>query len=282
MDKNSGPFSRILSAIGIQTGPSKLEQQRAYALQKQQEAMRIAHEDHRARVQALNVSRGALQDGGQFTVAPEQFYNATMLSPSEQDERAARMAEARKMTDEESNGSIAYATPVSHQKSLSYVNADFESDAFTEMDNKWSYDSLTDLFKTNFQGMSYEAEKRGNLQQTLESFGNNNGNVDENMQCVCSNGECSCTLVASHSHHKQIPLNGGTLTSSIDARQTISGLNIDKNKLVEDKDEEESSKNSVKKEEFISIGNNEIKTNTLLQILICLGIIYIIWVMFLK
>ena len=60
--QQKGLFSQLLSVVGISTGPSKEEQARSVALAAQQEAIAKAQTDHISRVQALNVSRGSLQE----------------------------------------------------------------------------------------------------------------------------------------------------------------------------------------------------------------------------
>lgn len=96
-------MSNFLKSIGIEVGESKAQRERKRALYIQNKAIERAESDHLNKMNALEMSRGSLQDGGMFTVPPSRPLNTY---PKESDELAARMAEAEKMTGDYSPSTI--------------------------------------------------------------------------------------------------------------------------------------------------------------------------------
>lgn len=302
-----GLFGQLLNLAGITQTPSKESQARLAQQQArlaQQQATAAAQADHSARVGALITTQNSLQDGGQYTVAPE---GTPKFQPTETDEMSARMAEAQKMTDEASNGTVALALPVVNGKDLKYVSADFENGSFTELDNQGCYCAPCEPgdngkaqcgscycgnLKQNFPEMKLKIAQ--NVNRLLVNPKGVRQRFFECMECKCENGVCECGLCAlaqpgfrglklekiqtegslpvapQITSEVQVSVEGEdngetSIASRTQATQSISGLNI----------EGQVQSDEPVVEEFISLGNRKISTQNFLLILIILSLLFL-------
>lgn len=150
-------MEKLLNTLGIEIGKSKVEKERERALKIQRRAMNSAQRDHTDRINALYISRKALQDGGMFTVPDNRSLDTY---PKGMDELHARMAEAHKMCDE--------------GKSLLNNNAD-DSFSFFEYQPLEEFSSI-------------------NIKQRQQIKGVDNKDYNQCMECKCENGTCECRV----------------------------------------------------------------------------------------